>query len=88
MRPTRKDARAVKVTKYFEAIRSRPDRAIIQDEWILRVIASSERETVQADGRVRRWARIDEMKGRYLRVILLPDRETVHNAFFDRGYKP
>jgi hypothetical protein len=88
MRPRRKEARIVKFTKYFEAIRSRPDRAIIQDEWILRVIASPEREYVQADGRVRRWARIDVMEGRYLRVILLPDRETVHNAFFDRGYKP
>jgi hypothetical protein len=30
----RKEARTVKVTKYFEAIRSRPDRAIIQDEWV------------------------------------------------------
>ena len=88
MRPRREDVRAVKITKYFEAIRSRPDRAIIQDEWILRVIASPEREDVQADGRVRRWARIKEMEGRYLRVILLPDRETVHNAFFDRGYQP
>jgi len=58
MRPRRKEARIVKVTKYFEAIRSRPDRAIIQDEWILRIIASPEREYVQADGRVRRWARI------------------------------
>ena len=77
----------MKVTKYFEAIRSRPDRAVIQDEWILRVVASPEREYVQADGRVRRWAKIEE-EGRYLRVILLPDRETVHNAFFDRGYRP
>jgi hypothetical protein len=50
MRPRRKDARAVKITKYFEAIRSRPDRAIIQDEWIMRVIGSPEREDVQADG--------------------------------------
>src|SRR5947208_465610 len=25
---------------------------------------------------------------RYLRVILLPDGETVHNAFFDRSYRP
>jgi hypothetical protein len=88
MRPRRKDAPGVKVTKYFEAIRSRPDRAIIKDEWILRVIASPEREYFQADGRVRRWARIDEVEGRYLRIILLPDRETVHNAFFDRGYQP
>jgi hypothetical protein len=28
------------------------------------------------------------MNGRYLRVVLLADGETVHNAFFDRGYKP
>ena len=47
----------------------------------------TEREHIQADGRVRLWGRIDEMGGRYLRVILLRDRETVHNAFFDRGYK-
>lgn len=78
----------MKVTKYFQAIRTRPDRAIIEDMWILRVIESPEREHVQADGRIRRWARIDEMEGRYLRVILLPDKVTVHNAFFDRGYKP
>jgi hypothetical protein len=78
----------VKVTEYFRAIRSRPDRAFIRDDWIKRVIAYPEREYVQADGRVRRWSKIDEMEGRYLRVILLPDRETVHNAFFDRGFKP
>jgi len=84
----RKGLRAVKVTKYFQAIRSRPDRAIIKAEWIQRAIESPEREHVQADGRVRRWAKIIEMEGRYLRVVLLPDRETVHNAFFDRGYKP
>jgi hypothetical protein len=28
------------------------------------------------------------MDGRFLRVILLPDRETVHNAFFDRAPRP
>ena len=75
-------------TKYFEAIRHRPDRAIIKDEWIQRVIKSPEREYIQADGRVRRWAKIDENQSRYLRVVLLPDGETIHNAFFDRGYKP
>ncbi len=51
-------------------------------------MAAPEREHVQADGRVRLGGRIDEMDGRSLRVVLLPDRETVHNAFFDRGYKP
>ena len=78
----------MKTTKYFQVIRSRPDRATIKDEWIQRVIESPEREYIQADGRVRLWARISEMEGRAVRVVLLPDRETVHNAFFDRGFKP
>jgi hypothetical protein len=59
----------------------------IKEEWIQHVVRFPEREHIQADGRIRRWAKIDEMEGRYLRVILLPDGETVHNAFFDRGYK-
>jgi hypothetical protein len=46
------------------------------------------RETVQADGRIRRWVQIPEMENRFLRVVLLPDGETVHNAFFDRGFVP
>lgn len=61
---------------------------MIKKEWIERVVASPEKEVVQADGRLRRWARIREMEGRYLRVVLLPDGETVHNAFFDRSFKP
>jgi len=78
----------VKFTKYFEFIRRRPDRAIIRDEWIERVMNNPVKETVQKDGRIRRWAPIEEMENRYLRVVLLPDRETVHNVFFDRGVKP
>jgi hypothetical protein len=78
----------VKTTAYFKAFRSRLDRAIIKDEWILRVMKSPESETIQDDGRIRRWARVPEMDGRYLRVVILSDGETVHNAFFDRGYKP
>ena len=78
----------MKTTNYFQTIRVRPDRAIIKDEWIQHVVRSPEKEHIQADGRIRRWARIEEMENRYLRVILLPDGETVHNAFFDRGYKP
>ena len=78
----------MKITRYFEATRNRPDRAIIQDEWIKRAIQTPIRELVQKDGRVRRWAIVPEMGNRYLRVILLEDRETVHNAFFDRGFEP
>ena len=42
----------------------------------------------QVDGRIRRWCQVPEMNNRYLRVILLPDGETVHNAFFDRDFVP
>ena len=73
-------------THYFLAMRTRPDRAMIRDEWIERVIQKPVKETAQADGRIRRWAAIAEMDGRYLRVILLADGETVHNAFFDRSF--
>jgi hypothetical protein len=52
------------------------------------VVEHPEKEAVQQDGRIRRWARINEMDGRALRVILLPDGETVHNTFFDRTFKP
>ena len=76
----------MRFTQYFAYMRQRPDRHVIRDEWIERVIANPEAESVQADGRVRLWARIPEAEGRYLRVILLEDRETVHNAFFDRGF--
>jgi hypothetical protein len=78
----------MKFTQYFEAMRQRPDRALIQLEWIQRVIDNPVRAQVQADGRIRLWAPIKEMEDRYLRVILLPDRETVHNAFFDRRFTP
>lgn len=78
----------MKTTRYFDLLHTRPDRAWIQLNWIEFVVANPERERVQEDGRIRRWARIDNAEGRYLRVILLDDGETVHNAFFDRGYQP
>jgi hypothetical protein len=78
----------VKTTAYFEAIRKRPDRAVIEDAWIERAIQSPILEVIQADGRIKRWAAVPEMGDRFVRVILLPDGETVHNAFFDRRFKP
>ena len=69
-------------------MRMRPDRAVIPDEWIERALRGPLREHAQADGRLRRWVRIPEAGGRVLRVVLLADGETVHNAFFDRGFTP
>jgi len=78
----------LKTTRYFQALRSRPDRAAIRDEWIERAIWTPTKEKIQADGRIRRWAQIPEADDRYLRVVLLADGETVHNAFFDRRFEP
>lgn len=69
-------------------MRSRPDRAIIDEKWIRKAVKSPEHENVQDDGRIRRWIKVEAMNGRYLRVVLLPDGETVHNAFFDRRFRP
>ena len=78
----------MKTTPYFDRTRLRPDRRRITDEWIERVISNPERELVQSNDRVSRWGVVPEFGGRYLRVVLLPDRETVHNAFFDRSFRP
>ena len=75
-------------TTYFDALRERPDRAAIRTEWIERAIRSPVKEVMQNDGRIRRWALVPEAGNRYIRVVLLPDGETVHNAFFDRRFVP
>lgn len=69
-------------------MKARQDRAAIKDEWVQRAVKAPMREARQADGRFRRWVQIPEMENRFLRVILLEDGETVHNAFFDRGFVP
>ena len=72
-------------TEYFKHTRLRPDRARIKLEWIEYVINNFEHEEIQDDGRIRRWAFITEEE-KFLRVILLKDGKTIHNAFFDRRY--
>ena len=78
----------MKTTEYCEVIRNRPDRAGIREAWIERAIRTPVEEVVQADGRIRRWARIPEAGNRYLRVVLLADGQTVHDFFFDRRFAP
>jgi len=76
----------MKTTQYFEYVKKRPDRAGIKEDWIRFVIENPEKTETQSDGRIRKWAKIIEVD-RHLRVILLEDGETVHNAFFDRSFK-
>jgi hypothetical protein len=55
-------------------------------EWIEKTIKDPDFTEIQLDKRIRKWKKIKE-EGKFLRVILLPDGETVHNAFFDRSFK-
>jgi hypothetical protein len=76
----------VKTTRYFEeqVLRKRP---YIELEWCRQVLAAPSRREIQADGRMRHWGYIGEA-ARFLRVVTLADGETVHNAFFDRNFRP
>ena len=76
----------MKFTQYFLYMKQRPDRAKIKMEWIEETVKNPDYETIQLDGRNRKWKKIEE-QGKFLRVVLLPDGETVHNAFFDRTFK-
>ncbi|WP_237718400.1 hypothetical protein [Rhodovulum sp. PH10] len=53
------------------------------------MLASPIRRKVQEDGRIRLWGRIvaDDGRTRFLRVVILEDSETIHNAFFDRAFR-
>lgn len=77
----------MKFTQYFLYTRQRSDRKNIEIKWIQYAIEHPIKEVIQSDGRIRRWAKISAANDKYLRVILLEDGKTVHNAFFDRSFK-
>ena len=78
---------AYKYTSYFEneVMRKRP---YINKEWCIRVIENPIRMEKQEHNRYRYWAEIEELGGKYLRVVTLDDKLTIHNAFPDRSFKP
>ena len=79
----------MKTTRYFaeQVLRKRP---YLDPVWCESVIQSPIRWERQPDGRLRFWGEIErpgESFTRVLRVVTLEDGETIHNAFFDRGFK-
>jgi hypothetical protein len=78
---------AYKFTPYFEneVLRKRP---YLTKEICIRVIESPIRSEEQERDRHRFGPRIDELGGRYLRVVTLADKVTIHNVFLDRRFKP
>lgn len=76
-----------KFTEYFEKEVLRK-RSYILKEWCIRVLENPVRFERQEHNRYRYWAPIEELDGRFLRVVTLDDQVTIHNAFPDRGFKP
>ena len=74
-------------TDYFEneVLRKRP---YLRREWCMRVLDAPIRSERQGDNRYRFWGEIPELQQRYLRVVTLGDKVTIHNAFPDRRFKP
>jgi hypothetical protein len=76
-----------KFTAYFEneILRKRP---YLKKEWCIYVLENPVKSEPQEHNRYRFWAAIPGLGGRYLRVITLEDKLTIHNAFPDRGFRP
>jgi hypothetical protein len=76
----------VKATDYFlESVMAR--RPYLKEAWLELALSKPLRVEVQDNGRVRHWVFIAEAN-KYLRVVTESDGETVHNAFFDRRFRP
>ena len=74
-------------TNYFESevLCKRP---YLRREWCVRVLENPIRTETQEYDRWRFRAAVPELGGRYLRVVTLEDKVTIHNAFPDRGFRP
>ena len=73
-------------TRYF-ALNVLPRRPDLDPVQIRRSVARPEGRRRQPDGRIRLYG-WSETLGCYVRVVVLPDGETVHNAFGDESYPP
>lgn len=77
----------LRFTPYFEnvVLRRRP---YLKKEWCEYVVRNPAHSEPQEGNRYRFWAQIPELDFRYLRVVTLADKVTVHNAFPDRRFRP
>ena len=64
---------------------ARPDRRGIDVADINRALSQPDHKERQPDGRVRHYLWVASRE-RWLRVVTEADGETVHNAFWDRGF--
>jgi len=74
-------------TDYFEKAVLKK-RSYLRKEWCVHVLEHPIRSEPQEHNRYRFWGEIAELEGRYLRVVTLDDKRTIHNAFPDRRFTP
>ena len=74
-------------TEYFEK-KVLAKRPYLTKELCIRVVEAPLRLERQETNRFRFWRAIPELDGKFLRVITLEDKVTIHNAFLDRRFKP
>lgn len=74
-------------TDYFEreVLRKRP---YLRKAWCIFVLKNPVRSEPQGQNGYQFWAAIPKLQGRYLRVVTLADKLTMHSAFPDRGFRP
>lgn len=74
-------------TRYFrdEVLRK---RSYLKLDWCIEIVENPVRAEVQPDGKIRYWGFVSELGGRALRVVMLADGQTIHNAFPDRDFSP
>lgn len=79
----------MRTTRYFDE-QVLPRRPYLTTALCEAALAAPLHREVQSDGRTRIWGSVllpGEAQPRILRVVLLEDGQTVHNAFLDRGYR-
>lgn len=75
----------MKTSGHFDDdVSKRPDRIGIEQEWVDRALRQPEYVEHQQNGRTKRWTYVTE-RGKWLRIVVLEDGETVHTKFWDRG---
>ena len=74
-------------TEYFEK-KVLAKRPYLTKELCIQVLEAPICVERQETNRFRFWRAIPDLEGKFLRVITLEDKVTIHNAFLDRRFKP
>ena len=74
-------------TEYFEK-KVLAKWPYLTKELCIQVLEAPIRVERQETNRFRFWRAIPDLEGKFLRVITLEDKVTIHNAFLDRRFKP